>query len=440
MRAHLDAWAQLRKRRGRRTLWLTIGAVSLVLFGIFWALMGLMMAMTLEERHGVLSGMFCGAVLGVLPLIVGGVFGAMALRAKMRTNDYEELMVFLRQRGESPFTTAEVAQGLRLPPERAERLVLDLAAEKVLDDGVPELRASPFSPTVAASGVRSGPTLPSGTVLNGTWRVDELVGAGGMGHVYAVTHTRTGRRYALKTMLPDARLSADAVRRFEREARAASALGHPGIAAVHDFDQTPDGVAFFVMDLLEGETLEARLRTRGSLNWTEAQTLIVEIADALASAHAAGLLHRDVKPANVFLHHDGQAERAMLLDFGLAKPIEDPAVSRITATGEAVGTPLYMSPEQARGEALDVRTDVYGLAATIYEVVTGAPPFVGNTPALAYARLLSEPVLPASQVAAHALPPDLDALLTMALAKDPSERPTSVASFRDALVQIERAS
>ncbi|MCA9611137.1 MAG: serine/threonine protein kinase, partial [Myxococcales bacterium] len=295
--------------------------------------------------------------------------------------------------------------------------------------GLPPEETAPEVPAEVFAG-----ELPEGTKL-GDYTIQRLLGAGGMGHVYDVTHVRTGRRYALKTLLPDARLSADSLRRFEREARAASALGHPGLVAVHDFDRHA-GVDFLVMDRLEGETLDERLRRQGTLPWETARGIARELADALDAAHAAGLLHRDVKPGNVFLARDGRGERAVLLDFGLAKPIDDAATSRITATGAAVGTPLYMSPEQARGDALDVRTDVYGLAATLYEMITGAPPFLEPTVARAYHRLLSEPALPASRLAPQPVPPELDALLVAALAKDPNARPADARRFAEALASV----
>ena len=395
--------------------------------------MGLLMAIRVQEEDGVIIGAFCGGVLGLLPLLLGGIAAAIAFRTKLRTNTYEELMVLARTQGS--VSTGDVARAMRLSNEDAEKLMLELAHHRVLSDEP----VSPFSPTLAATPRIGNAGLEPGMLINGTWRIDEPIGMGGMGHVYAVTHARTGRRYALKMMLPDVGLTEEGVRRFEREAKAASALGHEGIAAVHDFDRTPDGRLFLVMDLLEGETLDARLRNAGSLAWQDVKPRVLELADALAAAHAAGLIHRDLKPANVFLRKTESGERAMLLDFGLAKSAHDPGASRITATGEAVGTPLYMSPEQARGEAVDVRADVYGLAATVYEILTGAPPFVGSTPALAYAQLLGEPVVPASKVAARAIPLELDALLTRALAKDVDERPPSVAAMRDELARIAAA-
>ena len=219
-----------------------------------------------------------------------------------------------------------------------------------------------------------------GHTLKQTWFVEGLLAAGGMGCVYTARHLRTGKRYAVKTLLPDERISMESLHRFEREAKAASSLGHVGIVQVHDFDLEGEP-RFLVMDLLEGETLEQRLARMGRLSWSDARRIALEVADALAAAHHAGVLHRDLKPSNVFLaQREGLGERAVLLDFGLAKPIREGASVWVTRTGAIVGTAHYMSPEQARGERhLDVRADVYGLGALLYEMIAGIPPFLGAT-------------------------------------------------------------
>ena len=434
MRARLQGWGTLSRKRSRRVTWFAVLGGLACLFGVFWVLMGLLMAMRIEEEDGVVIGGFCAVTGGVLPFALGVVLVGLALRRRAALERLGALVAWAERRGPG-FGQAEIAQALELDAEDAEELVLQATTEGLLtDDEVgPAPRAAAPADEGSAPRWRADGTLEPGALLGGTWRVEQLLGVGGMGQVYAATHARTGRRYALKTLPPSTRLAPEALERFEREARAASALGHPGICPVHDFDRTEDGLAYLVMELLEGETLEERLRKRGALRWEEARPIAVQVADALGAAHAAGLLHRDVKPANVFLRRDADGERAVLLDFGLAKPLDEPAASRITATGEAVGTPLYMSPEQARGEALDVRTDIYGLAAVVYEMLTGAPPFLEPTAALAYAKLLSEPCLPASRVAVQPVPEALDALLQAALSKDPEARPPDVAAFRAAL-------
>jgi serine/threonine-protein kinase len=281
--------------------------------------------------------------------------------------------------------------------------------------------------------------LGFGTVLGGAYQIEEPLGEGAMGAVHAARHLRTGRRYAVKTMLAGADAGEDALRRFEREATAASALGHPGIVQVHDFNVTPEGLFYLVMDLLEGETLEQRLERVGALPWAEARRVAVELCAALGAAHDHGLLHRDLKPSNVFLAKSSRAsntaERTVLVDFGLVKALDDRAAN-VTSTGAVIGTPMYMSPEQARGEALDVRSDLYSLAAVLFECLTGSPPFVDRSVAAVYARLLKEPPPRASTVGRLPFPPALDDLLLRALAKDRDARFPTALALGEALATV----
>lgn len=275
-----------------------------------------------------------------------------------------------------------------------------------------------------------------GKTLKQTYFVEGLLAAGGMGCVYTARHVRTGRRYAVKTLLPDERVSLESLQRFEREARTASSLGHAGIVQVHDFELDTDP-RYLVMDLLVGETLEQRLARIGRLPWNEVKKLALEVAEALHAAHAAGVLHRDLKPSNVFLAtREGLGERAILLDFGLAKPIREGASVWVTRTGAIVGTAHYMSPEQARGERnIDIRSDVYGLAALLYETIAGVPPFLGSSPFAVLTSLLTEQPVPPSHLM-QGVPPALDALLLRALAKNPKERPSDTLAFAQELHAI----
>ena len=299
------------------------------------------------------------------------------------------------------------------------------------------LAAAPAVPPALAVSPMSMPLSAwIGRTLKETWHIESQLGQGGMGAVFRARHLRTNRRYALKIMLSHTELTAEALHRFEREANAASALGHPGIVPVHDFDRTPEGVAYLVMDLLEGETLQQRLERRGMLPWPEARRIALDVGDALATAHDAGLLHRDVKPGNVFLARDRKGERVVLLDFGLVKRMGSGVISRVTASGAVVGTPLYMSPEQARGEQLDARSDLYGLAVVIFEMVVGVPPFFDRTQAAVYARLLREPAPRASSVSPEACPAGFDEVVGRALATGRDERHDSVRTFLAALSMI----
>lgn len=265
----------------------------------------------------------------------------------------------------------------------------------------------------------------------GSYRIRRRMGAGGIGAVYEAEHTRTGRLYAVKVLLPEAMLEPTALRRFRREAEALANLGHASIVAVHDFDITEDGVAYLVMDKLEGEDLGARLE-RGPLRLDAALDVFEQVADALERAHDQGILHRDLKPSNVFLaHRPGATDRAVLLDFGLAKFIGDAAgdASKLTATGATMGTPMYMSPEQAQGFEVDVRTDVYSLGTILFECLTARPPFEGPTLTAILSKVLTHPP-PSVCFFDPELPEALDDVLRATMAKSPDERPATVSAFR----------
>ena len=270
----------------------------------------------------------------------------------------------------------------------------------------------------------------------GAYRMGHRLGAGGIGAVYEATHVRTGRAYAVKVLLPDAALEPNALARFRREAEALAALGHASIVGVHDFDVTDDGVAFLVMDRLEGEDLAARLERRGALPVSEALAIFDQLADALETAHGHGILHRDLKPSNVFLaRRAGAGERAVLLDFGLAKMLEGEHAGRLTASGATMGTPMYMSPEQAQGLEVDVRTDVYSLGAILFESLAGTPPFTGPTLTAILSKVLTHPP-PLLRTFQPDAPEGLQAVLTRALAKSPADRPPTIAAFQE---QVHRA-
>ena len=283
---------------------------------------------------------------------------------------------------------------------------------------------------------QSDPLL--GRTLGGVYAIEQRLGTGGFGAVYAGRHLRTGRRYALKVLRADRALfSPEARERFRREAAALSSLGHAGIVAVHDFASS-DGLDFLVMDLLEGEDLASRLSHKAPLPLEDALHIIEQVADALALAHRQGIVHRDLKPANVFLARSrGEAisgstrtsdlgadvtERAVLLDFGLAKTTS--SGPSLTASGEALGTPQYMAPEQASGDRIDARTDVYALGAILFEMLSGVPPFDGPSAAAVLVKALTTPA--PSLRGVPGVPSSVAEVVARALAKDPDQRPQSV--------------
>ena len=279
------------------------------------------------------------------------------------------------------------------------------------------------------------------------YRVTSKLGSGGMGVVYEAEDTKLGRHVALKFLPPEMATDAASLERFQREARAASALNHPGICTVYEIDQH-EGQHFIAMELLEGETLADRIR-KGPFDVGPLLDLGIQIADALESAHAKGIVHRDLKPANVFVTTRGQAK---VLDFGLAKierarpaggeHSEAPTAvqpNELTSAGSTMGTVSYMSPEQARGQVTDARTDIFSLGTVLYQAATGTLPFQGETSAVVFEAILNRE--PASITLANpALPAELNRILGKALEKDRGLRYQTATDLKTDLLRLKRDS
>lgn len=257
------------------------------------------------------------------------------------------------------------------------------------------------------------------------YKIQSRLGEGGMGVVYRAEDTKLGRTVALKFLPPEMTRDKEAKERFVQEARTASALDHPNVCTIHEIDETEDGHLFIVMTLYEGETLD-RAIARGPLPVDDALRIALGVADGLMKAHDHGVVHRDIKPANVFLTLDRQVK---ILDFGLAKLN---AATNLTRIGTTVGTAAYMSPEQARGEDVDGRTDVWALGVVLYQMVAGCLPFRSDyEQALIYSILNEEPT-PLAEQRADA-PSELGAIVRRCLAKDPGKRYPTVAALADDL-------
>jgi serine/threonine protein kinase/Flp pilus assembly protein TadD len=266
-------------------------------------------------------------------------------------------------------------------------------------------------------------TLAAGTRLAG-YEILAPLGAGGMGEVYRAKDTRLGREVAVKVVAGRLAGDARALAGLEREARAVAALSHPNILALHDFGRE-HGIAFAVMELLEGEPLDRQMAREG-VNWRRSIEIAMAIADGLASAHARGIVHRDLKPANIFITRDGHVK---ILDFGLAK--HDPFradSSTVSSTlpgetepGAVLGTADYMSPEQVKGETADQRTDIFSLGCVLHEMLTGRKPFQAGTPAETLASILRDQ--PADLVDSdRTIPPQIETIVRRCLQKNPDQR------------------
>ncbi|HTR50430.1 MAG TPA: serine/threonine-protein kinase [Kofleriaceae bacterium] len=266
--------------------------------------------------------------------------------------------------------------------------------------------------------------LVAGTDVGG-YAIDGVLGRGGMGIVYSATHPLIGKRAAIKVLLPLLSKDQRAVERFVLEARAVNQIGHPNIVDIFAFGVLPDGRSYYVMDLLVGEPLRARLQ-RGPLHISEASSVIAEIASALVAAHGKGIIHRDLKPDNVFLvTMPDRWPEVRLLDWGLAKLAANPAKLR-TLAGQVLGTPVYMSPEQAAAGEVDHRTDIYALGVMAYELLAGDVPFKRTTSIDTMVAHTVDPVPPLAR-RAPTVPEELAQLVEAMLAKAPDDRPTLAA-------------
>ena len=293
--------------------------------------------------------------------------------------------------------------------------------ERCPDDG------SPLTP-VQPRNDEDDPLI--GRLIDRRFRILSKLGAGGMGTVYRALQTSVDREVALKVIRSEG--SEDDARRFMLEARTTSALRNVHTVTTHDFGQSEDGLLYLVMELLDGETLEERILRTGPLPWPTAARVVADVADSLYEAHEQGIVHRDLKPGNIFLTRTGSYEDFVkVLDFGIAKLRGGGVTSNLTGTGVVLGTPRYMAPELARGEAVDARTDLYALGVILFEMLAGRPPFDAEIPVALIMKHCQEPVPDIHEVHPGLdCPGELLAITKALLEKDRADRISSAAELR----------
>jgi serine/threonine-protein kinase len=279
-----------------------------------------------------------------------------------------------------------------------------------------------FCPNDGTSLRAGGPLV--GKVLGDRYKVIARIGEGGMGTVYLAEHVMLGKRMAVKVLREEFSAQEELIKRFQLEAVAASQIGQENIVNVTDFGRTPEGQLYFVMELLEGESLAAIIRRDGAISVERSLPILAQICKALAAAHSRGIIHRDLKPDNVVvIQKDERIDFVKVLDFGISKAGESPGVGRLTQVGMMLGTPEYMAPEQARGAPVDARADVYAFGVLAYEMVTGSLPFLGETPVATLMKHQNEqPQPPGQRRPDLGIPEELEKLILKALSKNASTR------------------
>ena len=281
-----------------------------------------------------------------------------------------------------------------------------------------------------------------GMVVGERYRIEALIGEGGVGRVYAARHVRMSRRFAIKVPFGDLAHDPKMKRRFLREADAAGKLAHPNVGAVLDVGETERGLVYMALDLVEGISLSTLLHREGRLPTARAISLFRQIVEGLAHAHDRGLIHRDLKPDNIVVERGVRGEVARIIDFGIAIPTDLDERGRLTTEGIVVGTPYYMAPEQATGAALDARTDLFALGLILYEMLAGVPPFGGPAFDVLRKHISERPPPIGERAPGTVVDVALEALVFRLLEKDPAQRPASareVLAALDAVASTTRA-
>jgi serine/threonine protein kinase/CheY-like chemotaxis protein len=275
----------------------------------------------------------------------------------------------------------------------------------------------------AAPPARSASVIEPGATLAGKFKLESKIGSGAFGAVYKAKHLALAKDIAIKVLQGNMMPSDEALRRFKQEGVSACRIQHPNAVSILDFGVTDDGVAYLAMELLSGQSLAEALKKDGTMSPQRCAQILAPLCDVLGEAHTAGIIHRDVKPGNVFLHQGRSGEVVKVLDFGIAKLLDD-GTSELTVEGTLVGTPAYMAPERLSGQTYDGKSDVYSIGIMLYEMLCGQPPFKsGDLMAVAMMQMTQEP----KPLRLHnpSVPPAVEAAVMAILVKDPQQRPTT---------------
>lgn len=273
-----------------------------------------------------------------------------------------------------------------------------------------------------------------GTVLDGRYRLDKLIGEGGMGDVYRATHIHIDTEFAVKLLKPDFVANQTAIKRFRLEAKAAGRIHHPNAVRVTDFGVTPERIVYLVMELVQGQSLRSLMRNEKRLDYLRTVNIVRQICGAVDAAHRGGVIHRDLKPDNILIEKVHDTERVKVLDFGIAKLKETKTDAFLTQAGTIIGTPQYMSPEQCQGKNLDPASDIYSIGILLYEMLSGAVPFDGESVLQVVYDQLHAPPRHLRELSPN-LPEPLAQVVMRALEKEPAERQSTAIELSDELKQ-----
>jgi eukaryotic-like serine/threonine-protein kinase len=319
--------------------------------------------------------------------------------------------------------------------QTSERSADDIATEPTMVEPVTDGQVTPSRPR---GGDRAVTDTLIGTILANRYKVTRRLGTGGFGAVFDAEDTKIKKRVAVKVLTRDLVCDTAVLARFRQEAEAASQAGHENIVDITDFDRTADGHYFLVMEYLEGQDLGAAIRSAPRPSIPRILTIMIQVCRALHAAHSKGIVHRDLKPANIFLTTRGsRADFVKVLDFGISKFMElDGQSARLTKTGQIVGTPLYMSPEQACGEEeVDHRVDIYSMGVIMYEALVGKTPFIASNYLGLIAQHAAEPPIPPSKLRPDLeIPAPVEEIVLRALAKKPTDRFSTMTEMEGALI------